>query len=277
MTRMTRMTHATQPATAGVRLAAAPVISANRVARSFGAKAVIVDVTTHVAPGEVVALVGPNGAGKSTLLALLSGDLAPTRGTASLHSQPVAAIAPLDLARMRAVLPQRSNPVFGFTAHEIVAMGRFPWNDSPRELAARVASTLDRLNISALAPRSVSSLSGGEQTLVSLARVLVQDTPIVFLDEPTTALDLGHQETVMATAATLANEGRAVVVVLHDLNLAARFAHRIVVLHRGRVAIDAPPARALDERLLSDVYATPIAVVDHPLFAGRPLVLNAPC
>jgi iron complex transport system ATP-binding protein len=162
------------------------------------------------------------------------------------------------LALRRAVLPQRVELAFPFTAAEVVHRGRAPHppgNDD--EAVGKCMAETDTLH---LADRAYPTLSGGEQARVALARVLAQDTPILLLDEPTAALDLRHQEQVLAVASARAEAGCAVVIVLHDLNLAAAYAHRICLLEGGRLAACAPPGEVLRSALLGDVYGYPVAV-----------------
>ena len=250
-------------------------VCAQNVSVRIGAKTILDDVSLTLRPGEVTALVGPNGAGKSTLLAVLAGDLQPTAGTATLDGVAIRGMKPLELARARSVLPQHTKTLFSFEARAVVEMGRFPWNDRSDD-DHFVEAALDRVGARHLSDRSFPTLSGGEQTLVNLARILAQQTAVVLLDEPTAALDLGHQELVLTIARELADAGRTVVVVLHELNLAARYAERVVVLHAGRIVADATPAEALIAEHISVIYGHPVAVIDHPLLPGRRLVLPAP-
>lgn len=238
------------------------------------ARQVLDGVDFEAVAGQVVALVGPNGAGKSTLLAALAGELAPSAGTVELDGQPLAHWTTLDMARRRAVLPQTHTVGFPFTAREVVAMGRAPWVRTERrehdekQIAAAMAAT----DVAHLATRSFPTLSGGERARVALARVLAQDTATLLLDEPTAALDLGHQEAVLRLAAERADDGAAVVVVLHDLGVAAAYADRVAVLDSGRIAADGPPRDVLTTELLTRVYQHPVEVLDHPV-TGAQLVL----
>ncbi|MGW4325210.1 heme ABC transporter ATP-binding protein [Nocardia sp. NPDC004573] len=238
------------------------------------ARRVLDGVDFEAVAGQVVALVGPNGAGKSTLLAVLAGELAPSAGTVELDGQPLAHWTTLDMARRRAVLPQTHTVGFPFTAREVVAMGRAPWVRTERrehdeqQIAAAMAVT----DVAHLATRSFPTLSGGERARVALARVLAQDTATLLLDEPTAALDLGHQEAVLRLAAERAAVGAAVVVVLHDLGVAAAYADRVAVLDAGCIAADGPPREVLTTELLTKVYQHPVEVLDHPV-TGAQLVL----
>jgi iron complex transport system ATP-binding protein len=232
-------------------------------------------VSLDLARGEVLALVGPNGAGKSTLLKLLAGDLSPSGGEVTLEGRPLARFGAKELALKRALLPQQTILQFAFTARAVVAMGRHPHlgmaGESPEDDAV-VEAALARTETVPLAERVYPSLSGGEQARVSLARVLAQETPVLLLDEPTAALDLRHQQSVLRIARDLAREGTAVLAVLHDLNLAATYADRIALLDEGKLVADGTPWDVLTEERLSAVFRHPIGVVRHPR-RDCPLVL----
>ncbi len=231
-------------------------------------------VDFDVVAGEIVALVGPNGAGKSTLLAALAGELEPSEGAIELDGRALSHWSHLDMARRRAVLPQSHTVGFPFTAREVVAMGRAPWvRTEQRNLDdERIAAAMSAADVEHLAARAFPTLSGGERARVALARVLAQDTATLLLDEPTAALDLGHQEAVLRLATARAAAGTAVVVVLHDLGIAAAYADRVAVLESGRIAADGPPRRVLTTELLTRVYQHPVEVLDHPV-TGAQLVL----
>lgn len=224
------------------------------------------------APGSLTALVGPNGAGKSSLLSLLAGDRAPTTGRVLLDGLPVRDWKVRELARRRAVMPQDHSVRFGFGVREVVAMGRLPHPADPDADARIVEQALATADVQALAERNVQTLSGGEAARTAFARVLAQDTPLVLLDEPTAALDLHHQVTVLRKARALADEGACVITVLHDLNLASAYSDRIVVLDGGRVAADGSPREVLTPELIVRVYRQPVQVIEHPTRA-IPLVV----
>lgn len=234
---------------------------------------VVRDVTFGAAPGELVALVGPNGAGKSTLLGALAGDLPPDAGRVSLHGQDVRRLSATVLARRRAVLLQQHAIAFPFLVRDVVAMGRAPWAGTPRAAddEARVERAMLTAGVTEIQSRRLTELSGGEQARVALARVLAQDTDVLLLDEPTAALDLRHTVLVLAAARHLADEGRTVVAVLHDLTAAAA-ADRVVVMNRGRAVVDGSPRDVLVPDLLTEVYGYPVDVVPHPE-TGQPIVV----
>ncbi|MFT4288870.1 heme ABC transporter ATP-binding protein [Nocardioides sp.] len=248
------------------------MLSVKDVSVEIGPARILDGVSLRIEAGEHVALVGPNGAGKSTLLAVLAGDLAPSRGEATLDGVDLAAWKYLALARHRAVLTQEHRLAFGFRAGEVVAMGRAPWARTPREDDDEtvVADALRRTEIEQLRDRVFPTLSGGEKARVSFARILAQETPLVLLDEPTAALDLRHQDQVLAQARRLASAGHAVVTVIHDLSVAAAYADRICVLADGTVAADGTPEEVLRPELIGRVYEHPVDVLHHQ---GRLLVV----
>lgn len=233
---------------------------------------ILADIDLEIRAGEVLALVGPNGAGKSTLLSVLSGDLRPTRGSVTVDGRDIRDIRHLELARLRSVLTQENQVSFPFTVTEVVEMGRSPWqrtssrDDDERAIAEAIKAT----DVSHLAARRYTSLSGGEKARVSLARVLAQGTPTVFLDEPTAALDLRHQEEVMTTAAGLARSGRAVVVVVHDLSLAAAYADRVALVASGRLETAGTPTEVFTAERVGRIYGLPVEVVTQN---ERPVIL----
>jgi iron complex transport system ATP-binding protein len=244
----------------GIPPASAAAVSALRI--RLGGKEVLRGVDLEVRAGEVLSLVGPNGAGKSTLLGALSGDLEPASGEVRLWDRPISAWSALDIARRRAVLPQSHRVSFPFSVREVVEMGRAPWVGTARsdEDERRIAAALALTEAEAFAPRPFTSLSGGEQARVMLARVIAQDSGLVLLDEPTAALDLRHQELVGRLCRALAEEGRAVVIVLHDLDLAAAYSDRCALLAEGRIAASGPPLEVFTAQRLSEVYRQPVKV-----------------
>lgn len=263
--------------------APAPLLVATGLHHRLGGRPVLQGIDLAVVPGERVALVGPNGAGKSTLLRCLAGRLRPDRGTVVLAGRPVAAWDRQALARRRAVLSQQPPGALAFTAAEVVAMGRSP--HGRRGEAAAVARALARTETTALADRPLGQLSGGERQRVHLARVLAQLDPgppgdrppaptLLLLDEPTNTLDPRHQQRVLALAGAHARgrAGGACVAVLHDLNLAAGWADRVVLLHAGRVQVDGPPAVALAPVQIQRAFQLATVLLPHPQ-TGRPVLV----
>ena len=233
---------------------------------------VLADVDLELEPGELLAIAGPNGAGKSTLLRLLAGDRAPATGTVELGGSSIAGLPRRELARRRAVMPQHTSIGFGFTVRQVVEMGCHPLRASYDGVEDVVGEALARTGIPHLADRSFRTLSGGEQALATFARVLAQCTPVLLLDEPTASLDLNHQERVMRIARGVADGGGGVVVVAHDLNLAAAYADRICLLHRGRVVTTGTPWATLQAPILEDVFGQRMLVTPSP-DDGSPLVV----
>ena len=242
------------------------VLTSNSVSVRIGRVNLIEDISLAIAAGEVVALVGPNGAGKSTLLKTLAGELAATTGRVVLKGRDLGSYDARTLARHRAVLSQNVNVAFPFTVAEIVRMGAA--DDRGSRLDDLVEIAMAEVEVSEFRDRSITTLSGGEQQRVHLARVLVQlaqgeavhGPGVLLLDEPTASLDLRHQLLVLDAARRRAKAGTAVVAILHDLNLAALFGRRIVALKAGRVACDGPPATCITNEMLAHVFGVDGAV-----------------
>ncbi|MEV0256671.1 heme ABC transporter ATP-binding protein [Streptomyces sp. NPDC050732] len=239
----------------------------------LGGCEVLRGVSLAARAGEVLALAGPNGAGKSTLLAALAADLPADEGVVRVCGRSVPDWSAPELALRRAVLPQSAALSFPFPVAEVVRMGRAPWagtraaDDDDRVVRESMAAT----EVDGFAARPFSALSGGERARVALARVLAQRAPLLLLDEPTAALDLRHQELVLRICRERAAAGDAVVVVLHDLGLAAAYADRVAVLRGGTVAAEGAPGDVFDAALLSEVYRQPVEVFPHPR-TGAPVV-----
>lgn len=245
---------------------------------------VIVDsVSLALDRGSVVALVGPNGAGKSTLLKLLAGEMEPSEGQVFLDDKPLQSYSKRELALRRAVMPQEVLLAFAFTAEEVVMMGRYPHSlnrerrsaNKPADDRLIVRQSMAKTETTHLADRVYPTLSGGEQARVTLARVLAQETPVVFLDEPTASLDPRHQHLVMSQARQLADQGGTVLAVLHDLNLASMYADQIVLLRDGTIQASGSPADVFTASILEGVFRTKFQVTQHP-YASCPLVVSLP-
>ncbi|GAB1818175.1 heme ABC transporter ATP-binding protein [Herbidospora sp. RD11066] len=247
---------------------------ARGVGFSYGHTTVLRRIDLEIRTGELLALVGPNGSGKSTLLGLLAGDARASTGEVRLDGRPLAAWSAREQARRRAMLPQQLTLAFPFTVEEVVRMGRAPWAGTPDDAFDReiVAEELARTATTGLSARPFPALSGGERARVGLARVLAQRTKLVLLDEPTAALDIHHQETVLTLARDRARGGGAIVVVLHDLGQAAAYADRVAVLSEGVIAACGPPAEVFTSGLLSEVYRHDVEVLPHPR-TGVPMVV----
>jgi iron complex transport system ATP-binding protein len=225
----------------------------------YHGRAALSDVDLHVAAGDRVALVGPNGAGKSTLLRAIAGLVEPAAGSVELGGIPLARLDRLAIARRLAVVPQLPQLPFATTVEEVVALGRLPHEHPIRGLRpadrAAIAAAIDRVGVGHLLGRDARELSLGERQLVLLAVAVAQAAPVLVLDEPTVHLDLRHQVEVMELLADLnSRDGTTILAVLHDVGLAAHFFPRIVVLDRGRVVADGPPAEALTAERIQDVF-----------------------
>lgn len=240
-----------------------PLLDAAHLNVELGGRLLLQDVSIELRRGEVLVLVGPNGAGKSTLLGALTGDIVPVSGTVMHGGTPIAQVAPRQRARLRAVLLQSNEVSFPFTVEEVVEMGRTPWrgHENEDDGPAAIAAALADAEMTHLAERKTSQLSGGEKARAALARTLAQATPVLVLDEPTAALDIRHQERVLQRARAHADAGGAALIVLHDLNLAAAYADRIAVLHDGSLRVCDVPERALQAELLSEVYGHRVRVI----------------
>ena len=252
------------------------MIQARNVMYSIGGKVLVNCVSLHAAAGEILALVGANGAGKSTLLKILSGELKPHQGSVQLDNLDVDQWALDKLARHRAVLPQRLEAP-ALTVTETVALGRTPYYKiTPRSSsdAESVKHALEEAGLTSRASRLVPTLSGGETQRVHLARVRVQlqgdeaGSRFCFLDEPTSALDMAYQLDLMQSLVRWAAEGWGIVVVLHDLNLAARFADRLAVLQGGRLIAYGSPQEIMTTDLLRQAFHTVAEIFPHPVFSS---------
>jgi iron complex transport system ATP-binding protein len=258
----------------------------------IGRATLLADVSIEVHPGELVAVAGPNGAGKTTLLSVLVGDRRPTRGTVSLAGRDLAAWPRRELARHRSVMGADRSVAFAFSVEEVALMGRLPLHGGDPTGADRdiVRSLLEAVDCGSLAERTFATLSTGERQRVALAQAIAQvsdapgasdpDLPTVderylFLDEPTSSLDPAHQHTAMRLLRQQAAEGRGVLAVLHDLNLAAAYADRLVLLASGRVAASGRPVEVLQPDTLAAVFEVAMLVIPHP-HLPHPIVLAAP-
>lgn len=248
------------------------MLEARALGYRVGSSWLVRGVDLELAAGEFCAILGPNGAGKTTLLRMLSGELSPTCGQVLLAGEPLNRYTPLQLAQRRALLSQKRHLEFPFRALEVVLLGRMP-HQQGRESARdrQIAETsLLRVEAGQLSARLYPSLSGGEASRVDLARVLAQEPKLLLLDEPTNHLDPRHQLAVLALARELAACGCAVIATMHDLNLAARFADRLILMHQGCVVASGSANSVLTEARLREVYGVEAYVIHQ---RGRPLVV----
>ncbi len=252
------------------------MLKIENLSASYGTQQVLYDINLDVKNGEVLALIGPNGAGKSTIIRAASGVI-PSTGHIRTNGDDFASLSPLQRARYLAVVPQAISLPPAFTVWETVLMGRTPYlgflghASSHDEELARQA--LSRVNALAFSERRVGELSGGEAQRILLARALCQSTPILLLDEPTAHLDLQYQVSLLELIQELAHkENLAVLVAMHDLNLASHYADRVALLVGGHLQAIGTPREVLTSELISHAYCLPVQVVEHP-FLGGPLVL----
>jgi iron complex transport system ATP-binding protein len=233
-------------------------------------------VSFDVPRGALTAVVGPNGSGKSTLVRALIGRVALRRGTVLVDSQPVDAGGRRALATRVAVVTQREEPAFPLTVREYVALGRYPhlglWRGPAQVDVDAVHRAIDVTETDALGQRAITELSGGEWQRVRLARAIAQGGDAIVLDEPTTFLDVGHEMAVFELLSRLARDGRAVLLVSHQLNLVARFADRMVLLHAGHVAAAGTAAQVMQAEVLERVYEWPLVVTRDPAVGAPALV-----
>lgn len=254
---------------------AQPVYTLRGVTVDLGGRSVLGPVDLDLLPGSFVAIVGPNGSGKTTLLRTLTGAVRPSDGEITLEDRPLAAYHPLEIARHVGVVPQTFTLDFSFTVEEMVAMGRYadttrtprntpldggPNCHQPGEGYDPVATALQATGLTELADRRVTQLSGGERQRALIAQTLAQDTPTLLLDEPLNNLDLNHQLETMQLLRTLNSEGRTIVVVLHDLNMAAQYCDELVLLDHGHIASRGTPEEVLDPGLILEIFKTRVSV-----------------
>lgn len=238
-------------------------------------RSILEPLTLTLAPARIYGLVGPNGSGKSTLVKLLARQQRPATGRIHLLGRPLDAYGEREFARTVAYMPQFTPPAEGMTVRELVGLGRFPWHGALGRFSARdeetVEQALKQTDLERLAERLVDSLSGGERQRAWLAMMLAQDTRCLLLDEPTSALDIAHQVEMLALVRSLsAVRGIGVMVVLHDVNMAARYCDEIIALREGRMVARGTPAQILDGAVLDSIYGLAMGIVPHPV-SGAPI------
>ena len=233
-----------------------------------GDRPAVRQISLSVGPGQLLAVVGPNGAGKTTLLKLLSGSLIPQEGEVRLDGRRLGDLGDRERARALAVVPQSESSPFPVTVREMVEMGRYAhlgaWERAGIRDHAVVDRALERCAVTRLADRKIGELSGGEHQRARIARALAQEAPILLLDEPTGGLDLRYRMELFHLLQELRADGLAVMVITHDLNLAARFADHLLLLDRGRRHARGAPDEVLSRETLEGVYEWPLRIVPHP-------------
>ncbi|MGW4733296.1 ABC transporter ATP-binding protein [Streptomyces shenzhenensis] len=249
---------------------APPGLRAERVARRADGRIIVDGVTLAPRPGETIGLLGPNGSGKSTLLRLLAGVLAPTAGVVTLDGRPLARVGRRATARRIATVEQHVHTQTELTVRDVVALGRIPhrraWAAASADDARAVTDALARAGLTERADQSWHTLSGGERQRAQIARALAQEPRELLLDEPTNHLDIQHQLDLLDLVAGLPV---TTVMALHDLNLAAMYCDRLLVLRDGRAVAEGTPATVLTPALIDRVYGVRAEVTQHP---GHPVI-----
>jgi iron complex transport system ATP-binding protein len=255
------------------------IIQAENVRMVYEGRTVLDEISFSVRRGECVGIIGPNGSGKSTLLKLLSGIEDVTSGRIDVNGKPIRKYPRKELAKWLAVLQQESLPPVGFTVREVVEMGRYPFQNwlgqEKDEYQSLIDTILEKMGLSHLSDRHLEQLSGGERQRVALGKTMAQKPKLLMLDEPTTYLDIGHQIHLMDRIREWQlDEKMTVIAVLHDLNLAALYCDRLLLLHNGRVIKEGPPEEILQAGLIEQVYGTAPAVLWHPVYHIPQIILQ---
>jgi ferric hydroxamate transport system ATP-binding protein len=242
------------------------LFSLRGVFRRIGGRAILSDIALDAGGERMIGLVGPNGSGKSTLLRILAGQLRADEGTVTLGGRSVSSIPAREFARLVAFMPQFTPPAEGLTVRELVSLGRFPWHGTLGRFTAadraKVEEALAATGTSGMAERLVDTLSGGERQRAWLAVMIAQDARCLLLDEPTSALDIAHQVEMLDLVRRLSTERRlSAVVVLHDVNMAARVCDEIVALREGRVFARGAPEAILEPNVLEGIYGIPMKIL----------------
>lgn len=241
------------------------IIELKNLSIGYGNKSVLQDVNAKINKGEIVGIIGCNGAGKSTLLKTIRGLLPKQSGEILYFGRKLESFSEKELAREVAYLQQNVEVGFGYTGKDIVLAGRYPYmkwwkgeSISDEELALKC---MEYTGTKELAERPVNEVSGGQKQRILLAKVLAQQTPILFLDEPTTGLDMVYQEEIFRFSKALAKMGKTILMVVHELNLAAKYCSRIILLGEGTVIADGRPDNVFTEKILSKAYNAPVRVI----------------
>ncbi|MDM9648658.1 ABC transporter ATP-binding protein [Rhizobium sp. S163] len=254
-----------------------PRLSGHNLKLGYASNVVLEDIDIVIPDGRITALVGANGSGKSTLLRTLGRVSPPLSGTVCLDGKAIATLAGRDVARALALLPQSPVSPEGLTVRQLCRFGRHPHRGILSRPSSRdedvVANSLDATGLTALAERQLDQLSGGQRQRAWIAMALAQETPILLLDEPTTYLDIAHQFEVLELLKRLNRDhGRTVVMVVHDLNHAAKYADNVVAVSGGKILAHGKPAEVFTPRLIKAIFGIEAMVIEHPI-DGTPLCL----
>jgi iron complex transport system ATP-binding protein len=249
-----------------------PLLACN-LTYQIGQKTILNGIDFATGKGSLIGIIGPNGAGKSSLLKMLCGYLSPTSGHVELFNQDLSQISSLQRATQLSYLPQTTRVEFPYRVSELVSLGLVGYSGTANVRLDKIDQVLSHLNILHLKDRDASRLSGGEQQLVHLARILLQDTPVVLLDEPCASLDVGHEAQLMNILYNLAaTEDKTVIVALHNLNTAAEFCDRLLLLNEGVVLADGMPGLVLTQNRLQSLYPHAVSVTVNTR-TGNPNIL----
>jgi len=247
-----------------------PFLTTSQIAYQAAGKSILSGIDLTLTSGRIYGLVGQNGSGKSTLLKIMARQIAPTSGGVELKGEAISRWGARPFARQVAYMPQFTPATDSMTVRELVALGRFPWHGTLGRFTSAdqklVDEAIDRTDLERFADSPVASISGGERQRAWIAMMLAQNAQCLLLDEPTSALDLLHQDSVLALLRELSHERRlTIVVVLHDINLAARYCDEIVALRKGRISAHGTPADIVRSDVLKSVFDLEMGVFPHPL------------
>ncbi|WP_026673202.1 heme ABC transporter ATP-binding protein [Alkalihalobacterium bogoriense] len=251
------------------------------VSGGYNDKPIIKNVSFEVEKGEIFGVIGPNGSGKTTLLKMLTGTVPMTKGEISLHEKPIESYSTKEKAKIIAVLPQDTTTSFSYTVEEVVRLGRYPYQKGLFQMTTKVddqivVESLKQTDVYQFKDKTLLSLSGGERQRVMLARALAQQPDLLLLDEPTNHLDISHQLHLLDTLKKWTEEkGLTVIAILHDLNIAALYCNRVMLLDSGEVSTIDRPYQALNEQRLKDIYNTSLRRNEHPTIP-TPLITLLP-
>lgn len=241
-----------------------PVISVHNLTTGYGSKVVVKDINADFYPGDLVGIIGCNGAGKSTFLKTIRGLLPKLGGEIAILGKPVAEMAEKEFATQVAYLQQNVEIGFGYTGKDIVLAGRYPymkwWQKENQKDIDLALACLQYTGTLELADQPVNQVSGGQRQRIFLAKILAQQTPILFLDEPTTGLDMVYQEEIFRFSKELAKKGKTILMVVHELNYAAEYCNRIILVGEGQILADGKPEAVLTSELLSRAYNARVTV-----------------
>ena len=259
------------------------MLDSRSVSLSSGKISRVIDVSFNCQPGCITVLLGPNGAGKTSVLKLLSGELKADTGELLLNERNIHEWKPAERAKMVACLPQQSTLNFPFTVEEVVLMGRFPSDTGDKQDRSIVRDVLEAVDGWHLIRRNYTELSGGEKQRVQLARVLAQvwqpaivknqvQNRVLLLDEPSSSLDVAHQQLLRDVVRSMAQQGVVIVMVIHDLNFAFCLAHQLVLMSEGKMIAQGTSAELIQGNLLQKVFGVELDFIEHPV-TGKPLVI----